>query len=95
MDVLVVAEREVSKCKGCMNEMHMHPAGSKMHRIIPKFMAQGGDFTKGDGTGGESIYGRTFPDEAFVNKHSKRGVRHAKVPLFGANSCLRAAKGMV
>ena len=48
--------------------------GCSMHRVVTDFMVQGGDITKGDGTGGMSIYGESFPDENLKLKHKNRGI---------------------
>ena len=49
----------------------LHLKHTFFHRVIPTFVAQGGDITRGDGRGGESIYGARFEDESFKGKAGK------------------------
>ncbi|XP_020579887.1 peptidyl-prolyl cis-trans isomerase CYP63-like isoform X2 [Phalaenopsis equestris] len=62
------------KGSGRSTSKPLHYKGSIIHRIVKGFVAQGGDFTRQDGSGGESIYGGKFPDENFKLKHDGRGI---------------------
>eukprot|EP00727_Mastigamoeba_balamuthi_P002106 m51a1_g11893 putative peptidyl-prolyl isomerase (221) ;mRNA; f:600863-601525 len=61
-------------CTGERDRKELQYRGSPFHRVIPGFMSQGGDTTRGDGTGGASIYGKEYADESFAVKHTRAGL---------------------
>lgn len=66
--------RALSTCdrgNGALSGKPLCYKGTTFHRIIPYFFIQGGDFTHGNGVGGESIYGGVFEDESFAVNHNR------------------------
>lgn len=61
-------------CDNFLSLAKVEYKNSVVHRIIPGFMVQMGDYEEGNGRGGASIYGKTFDDENFTMKHTGRGI---------------------
>jgi len=77
-----------SKGMGKESKKPLHYKGTRFHRIQSGFVAQGGDFTRGDGSGGESIWGKKFNDDKDGLKVS---LSPSHLPLQIFSSCLSSA----
>ena len=74
--------------EGATTKKPLHYKNSPIHRIVRGFIVQGGDFSEGTGTGGESIYGGTFNDENFDLKHEHKFLLSMANKGPNTNGCL-------
>ncbi|RUP47963.1 cyclophilin-like domain-containing protein [Jimgerdemannia flammicorona] len=59
-----LSDEERDTVKDLSSKKPLHYLHTRLHRVVPGFVAQGGDVTRGDGSGGDSIYpGGKFNDE--------------------------------
>ncbi|KDN35127.1 hypothetical protein RSAG8_11860, partial [Rhizoctonia solani AG-8 WAC10335] len=79
---IALCKGDKGMCKNAPNKP-LHYKGTAIHRIAKEFVAQGGDITRNDGSGGESIYGGRFAD-------AKEGLK-AK-PEFGSLAMANSGK---
>lgn len=70
--VPVTVQNFLSICCGD-NKSKLSYKNCLIHRIVPGKFLETGDVTKGNGRGGKSIYGDTFPEEGHQLKHTKAG----------------------
>eukprot|EP00960_Hanusia_phi_P003775 111363-Hanusia_phi.AAC.4 len=79
------ANNFVSLCCGDPSKDELSFQKCRVHSIIEDFMLVSGDVTNGDGTGGKSIYGETFPDESFELCHVGPGRTNYHVTHTGSH----------
>lgn len=58
----------------CKGEGELTYKGCVLHRIVKGKFIESGDVTHNNGRGGVSIYGKTFPEEKHILKHTKAGM---------------------
>jgi peptidylprolyl isomerase len=71
---LRLCEGSRGKAKG--SGLPLHYRGSPLHRLVPGKFVQGGDFSHGNGAGGECIWGGVFKDDpqALKTRIDRRGL---------------------
>ena len=79
-----MCEQSMGVCRSAIADCipHLSPQGTLFHRVIPRFVCQGGDvtFAGRNKQAPLSIYDRLFEDESFEMRHSEPGNRACTAP---------------